>query len=307
MKMSDSIDRIRQLLEDNGTESYSRFDGDHPYDVFLGVDKTGRKSLALVMDAKKERIASTKTIDAQFFKREDNRLMLSFSLEDDDLKDIFYKFCEDIIESTRLNQQQNSFTPAIDRWNTWIQFFSKSALPLTENEVLGLIGEIHFLQNFMIQKYGQEIALESYIGTDRAHKDFEVQDTWYEAKSIHNGVRSVKISSIEQLDSNISGNLVIMTFDQSTPSYDGNITLNKLISDLRPNLDRKWQLLFDQKMRKAGYVEDERYDDYNYIFVNQDEYEVSGAFPMLTKDSLPHGITKASYEIDISAIQEFRV
>lgn len=305
--MSDSIDRIRQLLEDNGTESYSRFDGDHPYDVFLGVDKTGRKSLALVMDAKKERIASTKTIDAQFFKREDNRLMLSFSLEDDDLKDIFYKFCEDIIESTRLNQQQNSFTPAIDRWNTWIQFFSKSALPLTENEVLGLIGEIHFLQNFMIQKYGQEIALESYIGTDRAHKDFEVQDTWYEAKSIHNGVRSVKISSIEQLDSNISGNLVIMTFDQSTPSYDGNITLNKLISDLRPNLDRKWQLLFDQKMRKAGYVEDERYDDYNYIFVNQDEYEVSGAFPMLTKDSLPHGITKASYEIDISAIQEFRV
>lgn len=305
--MSDSIDRIRQLLEDNGTESYSRYDGDHPYDVFLGVDKTGRKSLALVMDAKRERIASTKTIDAQFFKREDGKLMLSFSLEDDELKDIFYKFCEDIIESTRLNQQQNTFTPAIDRWNTWIQFFSKSALPLTENEVLGLIGEIYFLQNVMIQKYGQEIALESYIGTDRAHKDFEVQDTWYEAKSIHNGVRSVKISSIEQLDSNTSGNLVIMTFDQSTPSYDGNITLNKLISDLRPSLDRKWQLLFDQKMRKAGYVEDERYDDYNYIFVNQDEYEVSGAFPKLTKESLPHGITKASYEIDISAIQEFRV
>lgn len=307
MKMSDSIDRIRKLLEDSGTESYSRYDGDHPYDVFLGVDKTGRKSLALVMDARKERIASTKTIDAQFFKREDGKLMLSFSLEDDELKDIFYKFCEDIIESTRLNQQQNSFTPAIDRWNTWIQFFSKSALPLTENEVLGLIGEVYFLQNIMIQKYGQENALESYIGTDRAHKDFEVQDTWYEAKSIHNGVRAVKISSIEQLDSNTSGSLVIMTFDQSTPSYDGNITLNKLISDFRPNLDRRWQLLFDQKMRKAGYVEDERYDDYNYIFVNQDEYTVSGAFPKLTKESLPHGITKASYEIDISAIQEFRV
>ena len=305
--MSDSIDRIRKLLEGSGTESYSRYDGDHPYDVFLGVDKTGRKSLALVMNAKKERIASTRIIDVQFFKREDGKLMLSFSLEDDDLKDIFYKFCEDIIESTRLNQQQNSFTPAIDRWNTWIQFFSKSALPLTENEVLGLIGEIYFLQNFMIQKYGQEIALESYIGTDRAHKDFEVQDKWYEAKSIHNGVRAVKISSIEQLDSNTSGNLVIMTFDQSTPSYDGNITLNKLISDFRPNLDRKWQLLFDQKMRKAGYIEDERYDEYNYIYVNQDEYEVSGAFPKLTKESLPNGITKASYEIDISAIQEFRV
>ena len=305
--MSDSIDRIRKLLEDHGAESYSRYDGEHPYDVFLGVDKAGRKSLALIMEAKRERVTSSKTIEVQFYKREDGKLMLSFSLEDDDLKDIFYKFCEDIIESTRLSRQENSFAPAIDRWNTWIQFFSKSTLPLSENEVLGLIGEIYFLQNVMFDKYGHDTALESYIGTDRAHKDFEVHDTWYEVKSIHNGVRAVKISSIEQLDSSTAGNLEILTFDQSTPSYEGNITINKLISGLRSNLDRKWQLLFDQKMRKAGYVEDERYDDYNYIFVNRDEYAVSGAFPKLTKESLPHGVTKASYEIDISAIQEFRV
>ena len=98
------------------------------------------------MDAKRERVTSTKTIDAKFYKREDGKLMLSFSLEDDDIKDIFYIFCEDIIESTRIDQRQNNFTPAIDRWNTWIQFFSKSALPLSENEVLGLIGEIYFFK-----------------------------------------------------------------------------------------------------------------------------------------------------------------
>lgn len=305
--MTEAIDRIRKLLEDQDTESYSRYDGEHPFDVFLGIDKAGRKSLALVMNAKRERVASTKTIDAQFYKRDDGKLMLSFSLEDDQLKDIFYKFCEDIIESTRLNQKENSFAPAIDRWNTWIQFFSKSSLPLSENEVLGLIGEVYFLQNVMIEKYGQDVALESYIGTDRAHKDFEVQDTWYEAKSIHNGVRAVKISSIEQLDANIPGKLVVLTFDQSTPTYDGNITLNKLISEFRNTLDRKWQLLFDQKMRKAGYIEDERYDDYNHIFVSLDEYNVTEDFPKLSKESLPHGVTKASYEIDISAIQRFRV
>ncbi len=304
--MSEPIERIQKLLEDHGTESYSRYDSDHPFDVFLGVDRAGRKSLALVMDAKRERITSTKTIEAQFYKREDGKLMLSFSLEDDDLNDIFYKFCEDIIESTRLNQKENSFAPAIDRWNTWIQFFSKSVLPLSENEILGLIGEIYFLENVMIQKYGLDLAFESYIGSDLAHKDFEVQNTWYEVKSIHNGVRAVKISSIEQLDSDIDGKLVILTFDQSTPSYEGNITLNKLIGDFRSKLDRKWQLLFDQKMRKARYIEDERYDDYNHIFVGLDAYSVSGNFPKLTKVGLPHGISKASYEIDISAIQEFK-
>jgi hypothetical protein len=304
--MAEIVDRIRKLLESQGTESYSRFDGEHPFDIYLGIDQVGRKSLALVMDARRERITSTKTIDAQFFKRDDGQLMLGFSLIDDQLKDIFYKFCEDIIESTRLNKKSDGFAPAVDRWNTWINFFSKSALPLSENEVLGLIGEIYFLQNVMIEKYGKEIALDSYIGTDRAHKDFEVQDTWYEIKSIHNGVRSVKISSIEQLDAHIDGNLEIITFDQSTTTYEGNITLNKLISSFRSTLERKWQLLFDEKMRKASYLEDERYDEYNFLFVGIDAYTVNTDFPKLTKESLPIGVTKASYEIDISAIQRFR-
>lgn len=305
--MSSLIDRIKELLESHPNEAYQRYDAAHPFDVYLGTDQAGRKSLALVMNARRERITSTKTINAQFFKRDDGKFMLCFSLEDDQLKDIFYKFCEDIIESTRLNQEEDGFAPVIERWDTWIKFFSKTSLPLSENEILGLIGEIYFLKNIMIEKYGQDIALESYIGTDRAHKDFEVHDTWYEIKSIHNGVRTVKISSIEQLDSNVPGNLEIITFDQSTETYEENITLNKLISDFRSSLERKWQLLFDEKMRKANYLEDERYDEFNYLFVSIDGFTITDDFPKLTKESLPLGVTRASYEIDISAIQRFKV
>jgi hypothetical protein len=306
-KMSEIIERIRKLLEGQEPESYSRYDGEHPFDVYLGLDQSGRKSLALVMSARRERITSTKTIDAQFFKREDGQLMLSFSLVDDQLRDIFYKFCEDIIESTRLSHKEEGFAPAVERWETWIKFFTKTVLPLSENEILGLIGEIYFLHNVMIPKYGQDVSLESYIGTDRAHKDFEVHDTWYEVKSIHNGVRSVKISSIEQLDSDLKGQLEIITFDQSTPTYENNITLNNFISGFRDSLERKWQLLFDEKMRKVGYLEDERYDEYNYVFVGLDKFTVNDEFPKIRKHDLPTGITKASYEIDISAIQGFKV
>lgn len=305
--MIEVIDRIRKLLENKDSESYSRYDGEHPFDVYLGIDHEGRKSLALVMNARRERITSTQTINAQFFKREDGQIMLCFSLVDDQLSDIFYKFCEDIIESTRHNRQEDGFAPAVERWDTWIKFFAKTSLPLSENEILGLIGEIYFLQNVMMPKYGQDVALESYIGTDRAHKDFEVNDTWYEIKSIHNGVRTVKISSIEQLDSNEVGHLEIITFDQSTPTYEDNITLNNVILGFRNSLERKWQLKFDEKMRKAGYLEDERYDEYNFLFVKIDEYTVSSDFPKLSKSDLPNGITKASYEIDISAIQGYKV
>jgi hypothetical protein len=305
--MSSAASRIRDLLEGQTTESYSRFDSGHPYDVYLGADQQGRKSLALIMKAKKEKVTSTKTITVQFFKRDDGTLLLSFGLEDDSLKDIFYKFCEDIIETTRLGNGEDGFSPVIERWNTWVKFFAKTALPLSEGEVLGLIGEIYFLQNFMVEKYGLDKALESYIGAGRAHKDFEIQDTWYEVKSVHNGARSVKISSVEQLDSELPGRLEIITFDQGTPGTTGNLTLNGIIADFRNTLGRKWQLVFDEKLREFNYIHDERYDDHNYIFIRIDEYDVSEGFPKISKHILPNGVTKASYEIDISAIQQFRV
>jgi hypothetical protein len=66
-------------------------------------------------------------------------------------------------------------------------------------------------------------------------------------------------------------------------------------------------LAFDEKLRKVNYLEDEKYDDFNYIFIKRDEYEVTETFPKIVAATLPIGITKASYEIDLSAIQEFKV
>lgn len=304
--MSNILSKIKELLENQQLETYSRYDSQHPLDIFLGIDSSGRKSLVLTLPANKEKVISTKTITVNFFNRDDDRTSLRFSLEDDDLKDLFYKFCEDIIESTRSSNKEDGFSSVIERWNTWIKFFSKTSLPLSESEILGLIGEVYFLQKVMVNKYGLDNALESYIGIDRAHKDFEIQDIWHEVKSIHNGVRNVKISSIEQLDSKYPGKLDVITFDQGTPNSKDNLTLNGIISEFKRSLDRKWQLLFDEKMRKANYIEDERYDEYNYIFVSIDEYNVTDGFPLISKDILPNGITKASYEIDISTIQRYK-
>jgi hypothetical protein len=301
-------DRIQKLLEINApTESHSRFDSEHPFDIFLGIDKQGRKNLSLIMKTRPENVSSSNTISVTYFRRDDGRLLLSFALEDDKLKSIFYKFCEDIIESTRLSKEKDGFAPVIERWNTWIKFFQKTSLPLSENEVLGLVGEVYFLQNVMVKQYGLEVALEAYIGGDKAHKDFRTLDTWYEVKSIHNGVRSVRVSSIEQLDSSSPGKLAIITFDQGTPSTNGNITLNGIITAFRETLDLKTRLLFDEKMRKSSYIADDRYDEYNFVLVQLNQYLVENGFPRLTKDDLPAGVTKASYEIDISAIQPFRI
>lgn len=304
---NDTLDKIKDLLEHAQLEAYSRYDGEHPLDIFLGIDDQGRKSLVVTLKANRERVVSSKTIAVDFFKRNDGRNSLRFSLEDDDLRDIFYKFCEDIIESTRGSSLSDGFSPIVRRWETWITFFQRTTLPLSESEIIGLIGEIHFLQTVMIEKYGTDRALEAFIGIDKAHKDFEIDDTWYEVKTIHNGVRAVKISSIEQLDADTTGKLEVITLDQGTPGTDSNITINSIVRQFREQLNQTQLIDFDEKLRKANYIEDELYDDYNYLFIKRDEYEVAGDFPRIMSGALPTGITKATYEIDISAIQQYKV
>ncbi len=303
--MSSVLSKIKELLDGQQTETYRRYDGQHPLDIFLGLDGSRRKTLVITLQADKEKVVSSKNITVEFFSRGDGRVSLKFSLENNDLSDIFYKFCEDVIESTRSAKPSGGFSLAISRWNTWIDFFAKEALPLSQNEVMGLIGELYFLKNFMFKKYGIKESLEAFIGTNKAHKDFEIDDTWFEVKAIHNGKRSVQISSIEQLDSEKDGNLVVVTLDQSTLNSDGYITINKIVNEVRGILSDNQAADFDEKMRRAKFISNQKYDEFVYRFVNETFYVVNGDFPRVTKKNLPPGITKANYEIDISAIERY--
>jgi hypothetical protein len=246
-------------------------------------------------------------ISVEYYAREDGKTVLSFGLEDNSLSDLFYNFCEDIIESTRGSDPKEGFLPIINRWNTWIKFFTKVSLPLTEMEIRGLIGEVYFLREFLIQKYNVDQALEAFIGIDKAHKDFEIENTWYEVKTIHNGAHTTKISSIEQLDSDKDGFLAVVTLDQGTLGLDDCVTLNKIVNDFRANVSEKNAAIFDEKMRKAGYVYDERYDEFTFIIIHLEIYEVTGEFPRIKKEMLPTGIVKAGYELDLETVKDYKV
>lgn len=300
------IDRIKELFEEQSTESYTRYDDTHPLDIYLGTNDDGLKSLAVIMSAAKEPVDSSRTIAVDYYDRDNHSTMLSFGLEDNTLSDLFYSFCDDIIESTRGSDPKDGFSPIINRWNTWIKFFSKVCLPLTESEIRGLIGEMYFLKEFMISKYGVEKSLEAFIGIDKAHKDFEIENTWYEVKTIHNGAHTTKISSIEQLDSDKEGTLAVITLDQGTLGLDDCVTLNGIVNDFRGYVGNKYSGIFNEKMRKAGYIFDERYDEYTYIIISLDRYNVTGEFPRIRKDTLPTGIVKAGYELDLATVKDYK-
>ena len=55
---------------------------------------------------------------------------------------------------------------------------------LSEFQILGLMGEILFLREFLIPKYGEKMALLGWSGQELTHKDFSYANEWYEIKTI---------------------------------------------------------------------------------------------------------------------------
>lgn len=297
--------RFEELKELN---SYKRIDENHPLDVYIGFDETNKKSLAIVLDGEIIQLDSTKMITTRVYKRKDNKLNISFNLQEDYMCDVFYKFCDDIIESTRNFQMNNYLEFIIERWQRWIALFTKTRTSLlSENEIRGLLGELIFLKEEMFKKYGIYRSIVAWQGCERLHKDFEIDDEWYEIKTIRQNGNIVTISSIEQLDDEKEGKLVVIKLENGNTEINDYITLNKYINEIENMIeiiDIKNNFL--NKLNLVGYIYDECYDSYIYTKKGMDFYSVNNSFPKLRKEDLKEGIGKISYEIYLDAIKDLK-
>lgn len=287
--------------------SYKRFDAIHPFDIYIGLNISGKKSLAIIANGKLENIESTKMINVSASQREDKKITITFDLLENEMSDLFYRFCSDIIESSKsLNKDIIQFV--LKRWKNWIALFRNSITTiLSEIEIKGLLGELIFLNTFMFKKYGYERSLNAWIGPELSHKDFEIDDTWYEIKTMNQNGITVKISSIEQLDSNYVGNLVILMLEPSNIEVNSNISLNSYIEKIKTVIPKNLIPTFDMKLMKAKYKYEKDYDKYIYSLKNTTYYKVDKNFPRITKEKLPIGIVKTNYELLLESIEPFKL
>ena len=179
---------------------------------------------------------------------------------------------------------------------------------LSENEVRGLLGELIYLEKYMFDKYGVDKSLESWIGSSLSHKDFEIDDTWYEVKTIRENALTVAISSIEQLDSNEYGELVLVKLELSNDSINEPIKLNDYIIKIKSHFSNDSQLnIFNEKLDERKYFYTPEYDKYVYSIKSIDHYGVTEKFPRLKGNDLPNSIARASYELYIRKIEDFKI
>lgn len=281
-----------------GFDKYKYWDASHPLKFLCGLDDRGRKTLVLINSSKPETIRKTSAIDVDYEKISDSQYKLSFHLNEGSMEGIFYKFCDDLVESTRaIFEESMGMSFVCKRYNSWKKLFYKlNKTTLSESQQMGLIGELLFLKNDMFRNYTIEEAINSWSGCDKTHKDFSIGDDWYEIKSSASNSLTIKISSLEQLDSETDGILVVYEFEKMSGEFNG-LTLNMLINDILSSLSDEEEDLLIAKLKTAGWEMNEEYDKTCFRIVSKNYYVVNDKFPKISKKDLNASIVELKYEI----------
>lgn len=298
-------ERFGEFLKPN---YFSRVDSEHVLELFIGLDEQGRKAIELRSPFVPRKITGTASIDVNQYKREEYNT-IRFSLSNDEVSGLYYKFCDDIIEQTRcLREKSEGYQTVVNRFFMWKKtFVPGNKCLLSESEIMGLIGEILFLKNDLSKRIGLSNALQAWSGQELTHKDFSAGESWYEVKTIHRGKTTVKISSIEQLESNNNGELIVYSLEKMSEAYNG-ISLNKLVLNTMNMFETQQEKEdFWSKVSMHGYEFNNYYDSFVFEISNCSKYSVYEGFPRLQKNQLPKAIVKASYELQLTDIKEFEL
>lgn len=298
----------KTFREEFPSRHFIRFGDNRHLSIYIGRDDDARYSFDFRGKYKPVRITSSDVIAVEQYKDGD-LLTLRFSLENSDLLEYFCTFCQDLMDSVRVtSDDEAAYQTLRSRYYSWRQLFRPDNARMTETEIMGLIGELLFLKDYMIPERGIDVALESWMGPEKTHKDFSDQQDWFEIKTISFGKESVRISSVEQLDSDTDGTLVIYELEKMSPSFDG-IKLNQLANNIIASLQSASQReVFIDKLQLFGFDFSNEYDNLVFALRNEHRYKVdTNNFPRIHRAMLPDAITRVQYELLLTEIEPFKL
>jgi len=296
-----------------------RIDHTHPFDMFWAKDQLGHFLFIYEFsehphEMRQSLLPDLAGIRAYYLPAAEsltvNRLVLL--LNEQQNWELFYSLCNDLVGATRqVSSSHVALEIILRRLARWHEFLkaNRSGL-LGEEKIKGLIGELVFLRNYLIPKFGAGSAVNFWQGPEGAPQDFCVGQSAIEVKCQSGGTRPfIKISSEFQLCGQLPEvYLFVVTLGKVSADYTDAITLPGLIADIRRELVA---VPYDQSERFAdllygiGYVDSEAYLNYSYLVTNTLMYRVLPGFPRVCPEDLPPGVSGITYDINLLACAGF--
>ena len=242
----------------------------------------------------------------------DERIVIR--LADPEQRDIFLRFCRDIVEATILAQTEEQaverFLARTWRWHRLLQGGRDKRLG--DDEQRGLIGELVVLERHLLPVLGALDAVRCWTGPMGAPHDFEISRIHVEAKAQGSATPRVTISSEHQLESGNADRLFLHVTEVTTAAEGGPdaLTVTDIATRIRVVLagrDMAAVDLFEERLGAVGFDWTDDYSDKSWVVGQEALYEVREKFPRITPAMVPGGVGNVRYMIALSDCEDFRV
>lgn len=303
--------------ETEDEDNLKRVAARHPLDFWWGRDHSNR--CLLVLDYLSPRRAtafpdlSGIAVDTTRLARGCDRLVLT--LLDVEDREIFLALCMDLLSATEeldRSESARGLEIVLARLARWQQLFMKRRDRLSLQEVIGLFGELLFLQVRLLPWLPVSNALAMWRGPYGDEQDYVIGGTIIEIKTqLASSDHALLISSENQLDTT-SGPIAIIhqTLGPAPAGSEGSMSLNALVEQLRGAIgaeDAGALATLDAGLLAANYVPLPAYDEPVWLPVRSDAYRVGPDFPRITPALLPAGVECVRYRVRLEACLECRV
>lgn len=237
---------------------------------------------------------------------------LDLSCRDDLLRSNFAVLADEVLRELASDPNPHRVLTSVLR--RWRRFWSNRPGELSTDDIVGLFGELWFLEHWLGPP--DLAAVDAWFGPSKDRHDFRWPAASVEVKTTRNqgdGAPSHRISRLDQLDAPATGDLYLFSLKVALDSLAAG-SLKTSIERIREKLEQLPDALaaFEDRLAVAGVApgDMERYDQ--RLRVTEERlYRVDAAFPKLTADSfdpdLPAGVEDVTYTLNLSACEAWLI
>ncbi|MFR2318584.1 MAG: PD-(D/E)XK motif protein [Enterocloster sp.] len=281
--------------------------GEHPLSFHIGYVNGENKCFIVLNTGKIDKIPSSKAICAENVQTVDGEFALRFILNYPSLDELFVKLCWDLIDSSLTAEKP--VEKIVSQYKSWMRLLQQASEGILSSSMQkGLIGELLYLEE-KIYEIGEEKAFKAWVGPEGSDQDFIFEYSWSEVKSTSISSDTVTISSVQQLERQEKGYLVVYFMDKISAKGQQTRTLPETAEKVKSLLSVQYHDELSCKLAKNGYFEKdiERYAAYMYRLAEKRIFLVDTDFPRLTRENIPVEVVNARYDLSLSAIDSHRI
>lgn len=237
---------------------------------------------------------------------------ITINLKNIAFRTYFNEWLQGFMEKINLQVTSENLIDTFNREVKNVVMFGQKEKKLSMSQARGLFGELLVLQSLLEKEiYSQKEILEGWHRPAPANHDFDYPDFTLETKTISRSNTTVKITSEDQLTAFEEKELKLKIYriENINKSEDSlGILFNEIKGLLNPSLSNYFEIKCAEDAF-CKYLGPEFMPlDYKFVVIDDFTYKVDQKeFPRVKQDQFHSGISKISYNLDLSVIEPFKL